>query len=235
MTVRHKTNLVIFVTSILLPYVLTILFARTTSLLILLPIFVISLIVLIGATIILRNEEPVKTKRKYYSILAICAFVFYFPSYSLQLHLADRMHLKIHEDRLNRFVTEIKQYQRITEMSDGERFWKTINNTSIEPKIENIDTTDNGSGKKFFLDDVLAKDGVDKQNYELFRQKLVATGFISFETLDDGTISFTMDGFLDNCYGIAYSETGIRPEQNGCGDIIRWTKIGDNWYAWGTT
>lgn len=183
----------------------------------------------------LRTEEPVETNRKYYSILAISAFVFYFPSYGLQLHLSDRIHLKIHENRLNKFVAEIKHYQRITEMSDGERFWKTINNTSIEPKIEDVDTIDNGFGKKFFLDDILAKHGVNKPHYELFRQELMATGFISFETLDDGTISFTMDGFLDNCYGIAYSETGKRPEQNGCGHIIRWTKIGDKWYSWGTT
>ena len=119
-------------------------------------------------------------------------------------------------------------------MSDGQRYWKSVNFTSIEANIASVDTSGKFA-KKYFLDDILKRDGIDKEHYEFFRNILVETDLISFTTLKDGTISFTIDGFIDNCYGIAYSETGTQPNANDCGQIIRWKKIGNNWYAWGTT
>lgn len=119
-------------------------------------------------------------------------------------------------------------------MSDGQRHWKSINFTSVEANIANVDTSVE-YGRKYFLDDILKRDGIDKEHYEFFRSILVETDLISFTTLEDGTISFTIDGFLDNCYGIAYSETGTQPFGNDCGRIINWEKIGDNWYTWWTT
>ena len=132
------------------------------------------------------------------------------------------------------FISELKKYEKIKEMSDGQRHWKSINFTSIEANIADVDTISE-YGRKYFLDDILKRDGIDKEHYEFFRSILVETNLISFTTLEDGTISFTIDGFLDNCYGIAYSETGRQPNSNYCGHIIYWIKIGKNWYAWGTT
>jgi hypothetical protein len=235
MSTRYLPNLIIFIASILTPFVTTIFFVLTTEPFILLPTFLIALIFLFVSTIGLRTTEPIKKKRKYYSLIAFGSVLLFIASYGLQLKTANYIYFKQRENKLNQFVLNIKNFQKIKEMSDGQRFWKSINNTSIEPKIKHVDTTDSGFGKKYFLDDILSKNGISKQQYEFFRQRLISTGFISFTILDDGTISFTMDGFLDNCFGFAYSQTGKNPKRNDCGDIISWIKVSDNWYAWGTT
>jgi len=235
MITKYKGNLLLFIVSILTPFIATMLFILTTEIFILLPIFLIALIFLFVSMIGLRTTETVKSKRKYYSLIAFGSVFLYFVTYGLQYNVANYIYFKQRENKLNQLVLNIKNYQKIKEMSDGQRFWKTINNTSIEPKIKNVDTTDKGFGKKYFLDDILSKNGISKQQYESFRQRLISTGFESFTIIDDGTISFTKDGFLDNCFGFAYSTTGKNPKINDCGDIIRWVKISDNWYAWGTT
>ncbi len=235
MTRKFINNLLIFILSILTPYIGTIFFILTTNIFILLLIFLLALILLIVSGITLTNIESHKSKKKYYLIVAGLAIICYFLTYNIQRNTADLVYYKSKEVLLNELVVDIKSYKKIKEMSDGLRFWKSVNNISIEANINDVDTTDSGFGKKYFLDDVLKKNNIDKAYYELFRKKLIDTGFESFITLDDGTISFTMDGMLDNCYGIAYSETGENPETNDCGDIIRWEKISDHWYAWGTT
>ena len=168
-------------------------------------------------------------------MIAIFSVLLFFVSYKWQLDAADFMFFKLRENKLNNFITELKNYDKIKQMSEGQRFWKSINHTSIEPDIKHVDTTQGAFGPKYFLDDILKRDGVDKEHYELFRQKLIDLGFESFTVLDDGTVSFTIDGFIDNCFGFAYSETGKSPKENDCGEIIDWTKVGNKWYSWGTT
>jgi len=235
MTWKFVSNLTVFIICILTPYIGTIFFILTTDIFVLLLIFVLALSLLIVSGISLTKIEPNKSKKKYYLIIAGLAIILYFFTYNIQRNTADLVYYKSKENLLTELITDIKSYQKINEMTDGLRFWKSINNTSIEANIKDVDTTDKGFGKKYFLDDVLKKNNIDKAHYELFRKRLIATGFESFVILDDGTISFTMDGMLDNCYGIAYSETGKNPQINDCGDIIRWEKINDHWYAWGTT
>jgi hypothetical protein len=218
----------------LTPFVLIVFFIRTSSLFIILPILFFSLVTLIISTIGVIKADPNKPRKKYYWIAAIIAVVLFVFSYKFQLTAADWIFFKFRESELTTLISELKKYDRIRQMSDGQRYWKSINFTSIEPNIADVDT----SGKynrKYFLEDILKRDGIDKEHYEFFRSILVETGLISFTKLEDGTISFTIDGFIDNCYGIAYSETGTQPRGNDCGRIISWRKIGDNWYAWGTT
>jgi hypothetical protein len=85
------------------------------------------------------------------------------------------------------------------------------------------------------IDDMLKQEAVDEAHYEQLKKLLVDADIISFSTLKDGTLSFTIGGFLDNCYGLAYSETGEQPGYNDCGDIVRWERISGHWYSWGTT
>lgn len=59
--------------------------------------------------------------------------------------------------------------------------------------------------------------------------------FAVVETLEDGTILFTLDGMLDNCVGIAYSEDNSNPGYTNCGRIIEWRKLDEHWYFWYTT
>lgn len=231
---KFKTYLIIFFSAILTPYVTIVFFIRTSSLLIILPILFFSLVTLIISTIGVIKVSPHKPRKKYYWITAILAVVLFVFSYSFQLTAADWIFFKFRESKLTTFISELKKYEKIHEMSDGQRYWKSINFTSVEANIADVDTSGE-YGRKYFLDDILKRDGIDKEHYEFFRSILVETDLISFTTLEDGTISFTIDGFLDNCYGIAYSETGKQPNGNDCGRIINWRKIGDNWYAWGTT
>lgn len=56
-----------------------------------------------------------------------------------------------------------------------------------------------------------------------------------FSLTDEKIYSFTINGFLDNCNGFSYSPNGFTPKSNGCGDIILWQYLGNNWYYWVTT
>lgn len=234
MTKRFKTYLIIFIIAILVPFVTIVFFIRTGSFLIILPILFLALVTLLTSTIEVIKADHNKQRKKYYWIIAVAAIVLFIFSYGFQLTTADWIFFKSRESKLTKFISELKKYKKIHEMSDGQRYWKSINLTSIEANIADIDTTTE-FGKKYFLDDVLRRDSIDKEQYEYFKNLLVETDLISFTTLEDGTILFTIDGFLDNCYGVAYSEIGIKPNLNDCGTIINWTKIGDNWYAWDTT
>jgi hypothetical protein len=234
MTTKFKTYVIIFLSAILTPFVSILFCIRTSSLFIILPILFFSLVTLIISTIGVIKADPNKPRKKYYWIAAIIAVVLFVFSYKFQLTAADWIFFKFRESELTTFISELKKYDRIHQMSDGQRYWKSINFTSIEPNIADVDT----SGKynrKYSLEDILKRDGIDKEHYELFRSILIETDLISFTKLEDGTISFTIDGFIDNCYGIAYSETGTQPSGNDCGLIISWRKLGGNWYAWGTT
>jgi len=220
--------------SILTPYIITVFFIRSSTLLIILPLDLIALIILIISTtkyLRIVDSKKMKTVTRFSVIGAV---LLYFLSYGFLLHTADYVFFKIREKRLNEFVIEIKDFNKIYEMSDGQRFWKTVNNYSIEPEIANVDTTKE-FGKKYHLNDILIKEQIDKNKYEKFRQILIDVDLISFTTLNDGTISFTIDGFLDNCQGFAYSITGENPKGNDCGKIIHWKKVAKNWYAWYTT
>lgn len=234
MKTKFKTYLIIFITAIFTPYVTIIFFIRTCSLLIILPILFFALVTLIISTIGVIKADQNKLRKKYYWITSITAILLFIFSYGFQLNAADWIFFKSRESKMTIFISELKKYNKIHEMSDGQRYWKSINFTYIEANIADIDTSGK-FGRKYFLDDILKRDSIDKEHYEFFRNLLVETDLISFTTLEDGTISFTIDGFLDNCYGIAYSETGIQPNGNDCGRIINWKKIGNNWYAWRTT
>ena len=234
---KFKTYLTIFFTAILTPFV-TVVFFRTGGglggLLITLLILLFALIALIISTIGVIRADTDKPRKKYYWITAIVAVVLFVSTHGFQLAAADWLFLKFRESKLTTFITELKKYNKIKQMSDGQRYRNSVNFTLIEADIASVDTTRKFE-KKYFLDDILKRDGIEKKHYEFFRNILVETDIRSFSTLEDGTISFTIDGFIDNCYGIAYSETGTQPNGNDCGRIISWRKIGNNWYAWGTT
>jgi hypothetical protein len=230
----YRPLLASFIGSALTPFIGTLFLIRITSLFILFPIYIIALIVLIISTFKLARRSAVK--KSWIITIAAGTLVVFFFTYSMQLQLADAIYFKIREKQIRSLAFDIKRYGKIVEMTNGLRYWKSINNTFIERDIKDVETISNGFGEqKYLLDDVLNSKGIDKKIYEQLRQRLIETGFISFIVLNDGSISFTMDGMLDNCYGISYSETGGHPKFNDCGEIIRWVKISDNWYAWGTT
>ena len=59
--------------------------------------------------------------------------------------------------------------------------------------------------------------------------------FALVDTLEDGTIIFTIDGILDNCVGVAYSEDNVNPGYTNCGRLVEWRRLEDHWYFWYST
>jgi hypothetical protein len=234
-TNKYDIAMGLFISSIFLPYFGTIFFIRTASPIILFFIFFVALVVLIVSIVKARKSAFTRLKWKFLIPVAVSAVILFPLSYGLQLRIADILYFKLRENQLRDLALNIKSYNKIREMSDGQRFFKTINFISIEPNKKMLSAKDIGFERKYFLDDVLSKNGIDKQKYESFRQSLIETGFVSFTILQDGSISFTMDGMLDNCYGFSYSEGDKHPSSNDCGTIVRWVKLSDNWYAWATT
>jgi hypothetical protein len=198
-TNKYDIDMVLFISSIFIPYFGTIFYIRTASPLILFFIFFVALVVLIVSTVNARISASTRVKKKFLIPVAVSALILFPLSYGLQLRLADILYFKIRENQLRDLALNIKSYHKIREMSDGQRFFKTINFISIEPNKKMLSAEDIDFNRKYFLDDVLSKNGIDKQKYESFRQSLIEMGFISFTILQDGSVSFTMDGMLDNC------------------------------------
>ena len=184
--------------SILTPYVFTIFIIRTSSRLLILPIGLVALIaIIISTTKFLKSIESTILKN-IIRLGVIGMVLFFFISYGHLLSAADYIIFKLKEKRLNEFVNQIKKYNKIHEMTDGKGYHKTINDYLIELDKLEVDTI-REFDKKFFLNDILKKEHLDKNKYEIFRQTLIDINLRSFTTLKDGTISFTIDGFLDNC------------------------------------
>src|SRR6187549_2603681 len=129
MTMKFKTYLTIFFTAILTPFV-TIVFFRTGGLgglLITLLILCFALIALIISTIGVIRADTDKPRKKYYWIAAIVAVVVFVSTHGFQLTVADWLFLKFRESKLTTFITELKKYDKIKEMSDGQGYWKSVN------------------------------------------------------------------------------------------------------------
>ena len=97
----------------------------------------------------------------------------------------------------------------------------------------------NTSNKIFFLvhkskmlETVALIQTAQRENKQMGNLEL---SFATVDTLESGEIIFTLDGMLDNCIGIAYSEDNTNPGYTNCGNIIEWKKLDDHWYLWQTT
>jgi hypothetical protein len=176
--------------------------------------------------------ETKKKNRWIGLVVILCAPLFFFYTAHFFNNIGERIYFNKNAEKFNEFVSEIKEYGKIKEMSDGRRYTKTLNDSIYEFTEKDVQTR--GFRAKL-LSDLLINMGIDAEVHSKFRDKLTENDFTGFETFKDGTISFTIDGMLDNCYGFAYSETGEHPMFNDCGTIIRWEKVEGNWYAWGTT
>ncbi len=231
---KNTPNILIIFISLCLtiPFLNTIFLNRTTFWMFILFIDAGVLGAVIISYIIYFFIEKRKNYRRNIALVIGFIILSFFLTYGYQLQAADYMFFTQRQTSLNAFVLEIKEYGKIKEMSDGRRYTKTLNDSLYEFK-EN-DVVQRGYRAKL-LSDLLIDMDINAGVHEKFRDKLTVNDFIGFETFKDGTICFTIDGMLGNCYGFAYSETGEHPMYNDCGKIIRWEKVAGNWYAWGTT
>ncbi len=231
---KNTPNILIIFISLCLtiPFLNTIFLNRTTFWMFTLFIDAGVLGAVIISYIIYFFIEKRKNYRRNIAIVIGFVILSYFLTYGYQLQAADYVFFTQRQNSLNEFVLEIKEYGKIKKMSDGRRYTKTLNDSIYEFTEKEVLTR---GFRANLLSDLLIDMDIDADVHHRFRDKLAENNFIGFETFKDGTISFTIDGMLDNCYGFAYSETGEHPMFNDCGKIIRWEKVAGNWYAWGTT
>lgn len=76
---------------------------------------------------------------------------------------------------------------------------------------------------------------INKSKNENRQITIPQLNFALVDTLEDGTVVFTIDGILDNCVGIAYSIDNINPGYTNCGRIIEWRRLDDHWFFWYST
>lgn len=231
---KNISNILIVFISVclLIPFTVTIFYNMTTFWMLTLFIDASILGAIILSYIVYYFIETRKNYRRNIIIIIGIVIVSFFLTYGYQLLAADYIFFKQRENSLNEFISQIKDYGKIKEMSDGRRYTKTLNDSLYEFNEKHV--LERGYRAKL-LSDLLINMDIDADVHRKFRDKLTENDFIGFETFKDGTISFTMDGMLDNCYGFAYSETGEHPKFNDCGTIVIWEKIQGNWYRWGTS
>jgi hypothetical protein len=145
----------------------------------------------------------------------------------------ERGYLHFRGNALEAFVIDIRSYGKISGMSDANRFYKEFNLDLITFNPSDVDTQ--GIGRDVvLLDTALERSKVSRAKYEDFRRRLIDLGFINFTTQGEILI-FTRDGMLDNCYGLAYSESKRIPKSTSCGSVVRWDHLTGNWYSFGTS
>lgn len=157
---------------------------------------------------------------------ALVIFIF---SFGFQLDAADYLFYKLREKKFNELVTEIKKYGKITSMSDGNRYSKSLNDSIYEFEDKDM-LKDNRKGVHLYAD-LLKELDIDEKIHQDFRNRLTQLDCISFNTYPDGAVSFTIDGWIDSCYGLTYSPIGEKHSDDG--RVIVWKHIEGSWYAWG--
>jgi len=219
--------------SLLVPFIFTIFFSRTAELFTFVLVNGTALIAVMTFYIGYWFFEKRKNYIRNTGLIIGSAILFFLFTHGYQLDAANYVFYKQREKSLNEFVSQIKQYGKIKSMTNVNAHLKKLNDSLYE--FTEKEVHDQYSNAMYLHKDLLEKLEIDEKVHRDFLNKLSENNFMSFETFEDGTISFLIGGMLDNCYGFAYSETGEHPEFNDCGRIIRWEKVSGNWYAWGTT
>lgn len=146
--------------------------------------------------------------------------------------------LKI-KDELTSFAKEISNHGNIFSMNSGLRHYKNLNETSITYDVlkKTIKNKESAIRSTYYYKDILHRDNVSEKNYFNFREKLRLLKLISFHKKKSMLI-FTVDGFLNNCYGyiytLNYDKTKILHKLTSCGQINHTLKISDNWFYYST-
>ncbi|MCB0279961.1 MAG: hypothetical protein KDD94_10680 [Calditrichaeota bacterium] len=203
-----KESIIVLIISLLTPYILIIFYLRTITLFVLWPIFIIALFLAILSLVsYIRIEKSRKNKTIVYLIFTT-ALLFFFLGYGLLLNLSDWVFFKIREDKLNRFVEEIISYQKSFKLKEGQ-------SVSV-----------NGQSSK-----LRSNMYIDPDVYKNIDMQLNKLGLISVDILENGAVSFTITGFMDNCVGLAFSKLKKKVPPS-CGELIFWRQLSENWFVW---
>lgn len=151
---------------------------------------------------------------------------------------ADRLFFLSRRAALNAFVRDAQMYQRIHDMSDGERYFVDLNGTSVVGGTADtlVPTAESRPDHPVPLARVLARDRIDPRRYEGFRQRLVALGLIQFEMRPDH-VAFVYDGLLNRIHGYLYVLPGARAPKSGAQvfneELGGLNPLSGGWYTFG--
>lgn len=221
--------LIIFIAiCLIIPFLTTVFYIRTAFWIIVIFVHACCLGGIILSYVIYYFNDTRKNIKRNLLIIIGVVIVAFFLSYGYQLDAADYIFFKLREKKFNEFVAEIKNYGKIKEMSDGNRYTKTLNEKRYEFREKDISPYD----KKFtdLYSDLLKTLEIDENVHQDFRNKLSDVDCIEFQCFDDGAVCFTIDGWLNRCNGVTYSTNGTEHVIYGKARI--WKHIEGDWYAW---
>lgn len=87
---------------------------------------------------------------------------------------------------------------------------------------------DNKADLELVVVNLLNSSWTEKEVQEYLNKKRIPLT-IDEVNKENGTVSFVIDGMLDNCSGIAYSRTGKKAYICG-GNTVDWERLLENWY-----
>jgi hypothetical protein len=143
------------------------------------------------------------------------------------------------EATLDGFISDVLHDARVRDMSDGQRFYKSLNGTLItfEPGAA-VDTAHVTHATVWPLAQVLARDGIERATYERYRHRLIDLHLIEYSVTPD-YVGFVYDGFLDNLNGYLWVRPGHDPPPIGAElfltQLVVLDHLGGGWYYFATT
>lgn len=140
---------------------------------------------------------------------------------------------------LEEFAQDILAYGRITNMSDGSRHFKQLNGELVAYTPSNVSLSHDEAVRSIvLLEDVLHRDGIDRQRYDDYRDRLGRLNLVEFE-VTSSHVAFLYDGILDNLQGFLLLRSGM-PESimNSyvfSSRVVAISALGGQWYWFATT
>lgn len=174
-------------------------------------------------------------RKHYYSYLPIGALLLNIAVLVIapEVELGHRLHYWTNKNNLNAIHT-LSHEAKVYEIDNMRRYHKLLN----DKLISNEDKYLNKAALQRAFGDVIKEDDLDIEKIAELRDRLDRSSLISMGR-DQGDFVLTVDGFLDNEYGYAYSkehaiEVGDYLMPKGL-PIIRLINLGDGWYFYYTT
>jgi hypothetical protein len=137
------------------------------------------------------------------------------------------------QSELDQFVGDLVEYGRIHDMSDGLRYYKSVNGKNYDSSHERVDSASFPS-----LALVLASEQIEPVKYDEFRRRLISLGFIEV-AVTETHVALLYDGFLDNLHGVLWVRPGCSPPSEGSSvfatDLVSLRDLGGGWFAFETT
>lgn len=162
-----------------------------------------------------------------------------FASHPLRM-ASQSLYLLVNRPAMDALVRDVVAFGKIQEMSDGKRYWASLNQmVVVDPILSEGGQPPTQEPHVFPLDSVLARDGIARGEYEERRRGLIRTGALSVEVSDD-YVALVHDGFLDNLYGYVWLRPG-RPVPGIGGPFVEHTQLSSlraldgRWYFFVTT